>query len=517
MNRTGPKSKVLIFIVAYHAEKHIESVLERIPESVRRSERVHILCVDDASSDQSARTAAAWAEKNHHSNITILRNPVNQGYGGNQKIGYRFAIDNGFDLAILLHGDGQYAPELLPQFIELWERTKPDVILGSRMHSISSARRGGMPLYKVVGNRILTTFQNLVTGNSLSEYHTGYRAYSTNYLRTVPFEINTNDFHFDTEILLQAFHAKAQIAELPIPTHYGDEICRVDGLRYAKDVFFSTLQYRFSQLGMFCSLKYKSAEPAPYERKTSERYSASAKAITALKKFRPRTVLDLGCGSGLMSKQCAALGASVTAVDMKTPPGELGVDKFFLVDFEKDSLPVDALSYDTVLLLDVLEQLARPEEFLLQMRNATTADLVKGRAPHVVISTPNIAFITMRLGLLLGRFNYSERGILNITNKRLFTKSSLRSMLADCGYSIDEWHCVGAPFELVLPGLAGKLLASICDKLALIAPELFAFQFLVVCRPKPGVNQLLLRSQKYLLGTGMFKESAQEHDLLRTF
>ena len=154
----------------------------------------------------------------------------------------------------------------------------------------------------------------------------------------------------------------------------------------------------FSQLGMFCSLKYKRVEPAPYERKANEKYSVSGKAISVLKKNSPRTVLDLGCGSGLTAKQCAALGASVTGVDIKAPHQDLMPDKFFLLDLEKDSLPVDALAYDTVLLLDVLEQLARPEEFLLQMRNSTTADLVEGISTTDSDIDPEYSFYNYETG-----------------------------------------------------------------------------------------------------------------------
>jgi len=133
--------------------------------------------------------------------------PENLGYGGNPTLGYRDAIDAGFDFVILLHGDGQYDPRMIPQFSEQYHRTGADVVLGSRMHSLHAAAQGGMPVYKMVGNRTLRWFQNDVTGRSLSEDHTGYRGYSTAFLSRVHVEINTNDFHVDTEILLQAFYA----------------------------------------------------------------------------------------------------------------------------------------------------------------------------------------------------------------------------------------------------------------------------------------------------------------------
>ena len=161
--------KVLIFVVAYEAERHIESVFDRIPKEIFADPAVHVLCIDDASHDRGAEVLMDWVHQHAlEHRITVLRNPVNQGYGGNQKLGYRMAVNRGYDLVILLHGDGQYAPELLPKIIATWRNGAADVILGSRMLEPGGARRGGMPLYKWVGNRVLTTFQNRLTGEGLS-------------------------------------------------------------------------------------------------------------------------------------------------------------------------------------------------------------------------------------------------------------------------------------------------------------------------------------------------------------
>ena len=258
--------RILVFVVAYEAERHLVSVFERIPKEIFADPAVHVLCIDDASNDRSAELLIEWVhQQGLEDRVTVLRIPVNQGYGGNQKLGYRMAVNRGYDLVILLHGDGQYAPELLPEIIATWRNGGADVILGSRMLEPGGARRGGMPLYKWVGNRVLTTFQNRLTGESLSEYHTGYRAYTTRFLSSVPFEMNTNDFHFDTDILLQAAHVDARIVEIPIPTRYGDEECRVPGLRYSKDVVGSTIRFKLHQMGMLCNLKLRHLKPLRYQ------------------------------------------------------------------------------------------------------------------------------------------------------------------------------------------------------------------------------------------------------------
>src|SRR6478735_8771200 len=152
MTTGNPSKEILVVVVAYEAENHVLPTFERIPDSVLRDPDVDFVCLDDASPDAGATRLADWARERQLDNLTVLRNPVNQGYGGNQKLGYRLAVDRGYEFVILLHGDGQYAPELLSRFIETWRRDRPDVVLGSRMSEPGSAKRGGMPAYKLVGN-----------------------------------------------------------------------------------------------------------------------------------------------------------------------------------------------------------------------------------------------------------------------------------------------------------------------------------------------------------------------------
>ncbi len=486
----GPRT--LVFIVLYEGEAHIESVLSRLPEECWDPGAYHVLVIDDSSSDRSAAVASGWLRERGVGNATVLRNPVNQGYGGNQKLGYRYAIEHGFDLVVLLHGDGQYAPELVPTFRAAREETGADVVLGSRMHSLRAAARGGMPLYKILGNRLLTRFQNRVTGRRLTEYHTGYRAYATSFLRRVPFEIDTNDFPFDTEILLQAFHVGARIVEFPIPTHYGKEVSHVQGLRYARQVVAATLRYRMHQMGMLCSLRYRDLSSDRYGDKTGVRYSSHQRALAKLASWEAREVLDLGCGPGHVARQCERLGMRVTGVDREPPPPG-AMSRVIRHDLEAGPPPVDLGAFDAVLVLDVLEHLSDPERFLLDLRGRGGCD---GESrPRLILTTPNVAFLAVRLNLLLGRFNYAERGILDITHRRLFTRRALLEMLEECGYEVERLEGVGVPFQAVLGGPLGRPLGWIADRLAAVWPSLFAFQLLAVCRPRPSLEALLAASE----------------------
>src|SRR5581483_10086661 len=218
--------RIGILIVAYNASATLAQVLDRIPRdwAPRISE---ILVCDDCSQDSTYLVGLGYQQREQELPLRVVQHSRNLGYGGNQKEGYRWAIDAGLDIVVLLHGDGQYAPEVLPTIVEPLELDKCDAVFGSRMLEPGAARRGGMPLYKYVGNRILTRLENAVVGADLSEWHSGYRAYRVDALRAVPFEDNSDGFDFDTQIILQFLEAGRRIIEIPIPTYYGDEICYV--------------------------------------------------------------------------------------------------------------------------------------------------------------------------------------------------------------------------------------------------------------------------------------------------
>src|SRR5690606_18263320 len=194
--------KIAICIVAYNAAGTLSGVLDRIPEEVW--DLVAEVCVfDDSSADDTYLVGLGYKADRQAAKLSIFRNQNNLGYGGNQIRGYQHAIKQGYDIVALLHGDGQYAPEALPELLGPLLRGEADAVFGSRMMKRGDALRGGMPLYKYVGNRILTTIENAALGMQLSEFHSGYRLYSLQALQEIPFEKNTHDFHFDTQIIVQ--------------------------------------------------------------------------------------------------------------------------------------------------------------------------------------------------------------------------------------------------------------------------------------------------------------------------
>jgi len=233
--------RIGIFIVAYNAESTLVEVIERIPDDVvARVEEIYVF--DDFSTDRTYEIGLRHRQGAAAAKLVMHRNERNLMYGGNQKAGYRYALERGFDFVILLHGDGQYAPEVMDRLLAPLERGEADMVMGSRMME-PGALQGHMPLYKYVGNKILTFTQNLLLRQRLSEYHSGYRAYSCRALREIDLERLTDNWHFDTQIILEFIARGFRIREVPIPTYYGDEICRVNGIAYAFNCLMATARF----------------------------------------------------------------------------------------------------------------------------------------------------------------------------------------------------------------------------------------------------------------------------------
>ena len=236
--------KIGVLIVAYNAKDTLVRVLDRIPQDFAQKIDSILVC-DDASTDNTHQVGLEY-KSGSNLPLTIVRHEINLGYGGNQKTGYQWALEKNLDAVILLHGDGQYAPEYLPQMVEPIISGRADVVFGSRMITQGGARKGGMPLYKYVGNKILTYLQNSLAKVSLTEWHSGYRAYSVSSLRKVNFLKNSDYFDFDSQIILQMIGARQRITEIEIPTFYGDEISRVNGIKYGLKILIHTLKFRLS-------------------------------------------------------------------------------------------------------------------------------------------------------------------------------------------------------------------------------------------------------------------------------
>ncbi|MFZ5896589.1 MAG: glycosyltransferase [Myxococcota bacterium] len=480
------RPKIVIFIVAYHAESTLEAVLARIPRALYEEYDCSILVVDDASEDRTS--TVGWRYKDCHPTValTVLRNEYNQGYGGNQKIGFTYAIAQGADAIALLHADGQYAPEELPKLVAPVCRGEADAVFGSRMLQRDSARRGGMPLHKYFGNKVLSRVQNTLLRTNLSEFHSGYRVYSVPFLKRLHYKLNSDDFHFDTEIIIQLLNAGGRIRELPIPTYYGRELQRLRGLGYAKNVLRCTLQNVAHRSGLLYQRRYNPADETNQHYDLKLGYASShTYALDAVR--HGSRVLDIGAGPGGMAEQLVAKRCHVTVVDQhpsSAPPG--GQIEVQVQDLER-GLSFDANRYDYLLLLDVIEHLKQPEQFLEVLRRNFD------HAPKtLVLTTPNIAFVAQRVMLLLGQFNYGKAGILDLTHTRLFTFRAVERLLKDYGFRIKSVRGVPAPFPKVLGnGWLGKTAVRLNLLGIALSKTLFSYQIFIEAESTPDAEFLV--------------------------
>jgi glycosyltransferase involved in cell wall biosynthesis len=474
--------RIGILIITYNALTTLTRVLERITPAVWANVE-EIAVFDDASQDATYELALGLKALRELPKLTVLRHEQNLGYGGNQKAGYRYFIDKGFDIVVLLHGDGQYAPEILSHVYQPLVAGEADAVFGSRMmKDYGGPLRGGMPLYKYIGNRILSAFENWSLGLNLTEFHSGYRAYNLHALRKIDFSCMTDEFHFDTEIIIKLHHQRYKIREVPIPTYYGTEICYVNGLKYARDVFQAVRSYKRTVRSVDCVPAYREYfvhYPIKTSRHSSHDYVRNMVGAN-------HTVLDLGCGEGAVAMDLQKNGNRITGVDLLPhAPYSKALDAYYCADLDAGIQDVierlGGKRFDRVLLLDVLEHLRRPERLLCDCHQVVEAD------GQVIISVPNVANITVRLALLLGRFNYTERGILDRTHLRFFTRATARRFVEENGFRVVEERATVMPVELVL-GLSPEnlLMKAINRTLAVLTylmPSVFGYQIMFAAQP----------------------------------
>jgi SAM-dependent methyltransferase len=408
----------------------------------------------------------------------VVRHARNLGYGGNQKAGYRWAMEHGLDVVVLLHGDGQYAPEVIEDLVDPLVRGEADAVFGSRMAVRGEARRGGMPLYKLVGNRILSRFQNSLTGLALSEWHSGYRAYRVDALRDIDLETYSDGFDFDTEIILGLHAVGKHILEVPIPTYYGDEICYVNGMQYARDVSLDVVRFRARQMGFGAPIR--GVDAAAYDFKPSP-YSSHGRLLRWLGAATPGRVLDVGCSDGRFGAAARALGHTVVGVDMHKHEGVADRLDDFVVGDLNDGVPAGVVGpFQYVVAGDILEHVLDPQRLL----DALAEQLAPGG--EILVSVPNFGHWYPRTRTALGRFDYDQRGPFDSTHYRFFTRRSFERLVDRCGLTVLERDVVGSPIDVLdrgverRPAVVGMVARTQRADLAASRawPTLFGYQFL---------------------------------------
>jgi glycosyltransferase involved in cell wall biosynthesis len=247
--------RIVVIMPAFNASRTLEQTVRDIPDGVIDE----IIVIDDASDDGTVNIAKRLG-------VRVIAHPRNIGYGGAQKSGYRKALEIGADIVIMVHPDYQYSPGLVPAMASMVASGHYDMVLGSRI-SGGGALKGGMPLYKYLANRFLTCVENMALGIRLSEYHTGYRAYSRRLLETIPYERNSDGFLFDNEVIVQAVAFGCPIGEISCPTRYFPEassIGLIESIRYGLGVLWTTVKYLLHKAGLLSAGLFREDTPREY-------------------------------------------------------------------------------------------------------------------------------------------------------------------------------------------------------------------------------------------------------------
>jgi glycosyltransferase involved in cell wall biosynthesis len=252
---TAPKPRVLVVMPAYNAERTVEKTLRDIPPGSVDG----VLLVDDASRDGTVAAAERLG-------IRVIRHEKNKGYGGNQKTCYNAALEDGADIVVMVHPDYQYDPRVIPFAVGFIQAGICDIVIGSRIRTRRETLEGGMPVYKYISNRFLTIFENVVLGQNLGDFHSGFRVYHRRVLEAVPFRENSDDFIFDTELLAQAVVLGFRIGDIPIPTRYAADASSINfrrSLKYGIQTVGVMGKYLLHRLGLYRAEIFRTKPQAP--------------------------------------------------------------------------------------------------------------------------------------------------------------------------------------------------------------------------------------------------------------
>ena len=428
--------RVGVLVVAYNAASTLERTLSRLPEQFAASVD-HVLVCDDASVDDTYEIGMRFSDTASYP-VTVIKHERNLGYGGNQKAGYRWAIAHGLEPACSCTATASTRPSSSPSWSARWSATRPRGVR-SRMLGRGGARWGGMPTYKYVGNRVLTPFQNALTGLRLSEWHSGYRAYDRS--------LTTSTCRVLRRLRLRhrdhprAGARRKRIVEVPIPTYYGDEICYVNGLSYARDVTADVLRHWASDRGFGGGVA--STETDLYALKVAGSHGV---LLEWLQGREPSRVLDAGCFDGRFADLARGLGHHVTGLDRHKHDGVAErVSSFIEADLTSPSPPASRPSTTSCCRRHPRARhgaAAAPQRPRLEARPRWGDPGVGAELRPLVPPRPH----------RVGKFDYDQRGPLDRGHVRFFTRTTIERLFAESGLRVLDHRTVGTPFESVIDG-----------------------------------------------------------------
>ena len=409
--------------------------------------------------------------------LRICRTPRPYEYGDNLKNGFDYAVTRGFDLVVVFRSDGLYDPAHIPAILYHALNESCPAVLGDRFKKTDLKKNISLAAFKLRANRLFSRVEEAMLRLGIEDYHCGYRLFSTAILRSIPYHLNASDYLFDLQLLVQIRSLGVQICSVRVPAFCDPAMGLLKAVSYAARALWTVLGYRLHQLHISRKGMYFVDQGEIYTLKKN-RYSSHMQIMASMKPGS--SILDLGCGQGLLVQEYAKKGISTVGVDNIHPDKvSAHFESYIQKDLESELKLPHARVFDYIVLSDVIEHIQNRNQMMKSLRRY----LKEGG--EVIISTGNIAIWFYRLSLLLGRFEYGPKGILDRTHVHLFTLDSFSRFVQQNGYRILDIKYTPIPFELVLSSTGrSKMVERITrwyHRLTSMWPRLFAYQFIIRC------------------------------------
>ena len=473
-------SKVFVLLTDCKDDKKLDELLAECQEGDNHLIDQFIICYSKTLEDTKRKPESPKIQKDH-SRIEVTRYSLNLGYGGDQKIVYKSIAGVESGVVIVINGENRYSVGVINEIAQQIISGDADVVLGTtriakKGFSAKSVRPLGLNL-----SRFSSFVNNFLGGTKFSDWHSGFRAYSTASLKSINFVECPDGFSFDSDVLLQMNSAGCRIAEVAFDPHFGSSISREIGLITAIKSLMTVVRHRLKIMGFASSNVMR----ASYRFKFNE-YSSHSKLREVLQNISKSRILDLGCADGQLSEVAALLGHEVTAVDIEGAPKVTDQITFFQCDLE-NGLPNDLTGkFDVVLCADILEHLRKPDILLFDLLPRLSDNGM------ILVSIPNFGHWYPRVRTVIGRFDYDARGILDQTHLRFFTRKSFTKMATKAGYKVKRISVTGTPFEVMLREAPQRrfswtflisTLSNVDRMFCKIRPTLFGYQFIFELTP----------------------------------
>lgn len=466
----GDPPQVGVFLFDCVEEQKLAALLRRIPDPVAEVIETVVIMLDRPGLRFGPDLVGLALDRGvalhfHHP-------PRALEYGAVRKAAFEYGLRVGLDRMVVMHGDGRHPPEKLGALLDEALQHPRGLVVGSRLSGGLLSGRSGMPLSQAIGLRVAHGLQNSILHLRVEDYQSSYRVYSVSALRRIPWQLNSESRSFDDEVLVQFRALDEPIIGIPMEASWAEHASNIAALSYAVGALRIPLGYRLHQLHIAKQHKFIVTRDIHYTLKVSPTGS-HMQIIDAI--ASGSRVLDLGCSQGLLAGPLRERDVRVTGVDINSPENVAEeLEDYYQRDLEEELDLPEERNFDYVVIADVIEHIKNRQRLLQGARRFLKPD---GR---LIISTPNIAIWFYRLSLLVGRFEYGPRGVLDMTHVHLYTRATFVREVEAAGFQIVKRRVTALPFEIVFEATGkSRLMQVVVDfyyALARAWPSMFAYQ-----------------------------------------